>query len=97
MRHCHHFFSQRAVVMEQHHLRQITDGHIRVACNASFRRLVFAGNKPKQGGFACSVLSHQCDTLLAIDEEGDVVQHRAGRELHTNMINCYHSCRIVSC
>ena len=81
--------------MKKHHLRQVTDRHIGFLGNATTRWLVFTRNKTKQGRFARSILTHQGYPFLPVDEERDIVQHRAGRELHRYVINCQHSVRIV--
>ena len=83
----HYLFSEGLVVLKKHHLREVTDGHVRVLGNASGGRLIFARDEAQQSRFAGSVLTYEGDALLSVDEERNVVQHRPGRELHTYMIN----------
>ena len=62
----------RRVVLQDHHLRQIADVAVRRYADDASRRLLLSTEYLQHGRFACSVFSHQGNTVPIVDHETGV-------------------------
>ena len=72
----------RTTVGEDHHLRQVSHSDILLSGHHSPGGVLNTGNDFQQCGLSRSVFSHECDSLLRVDDKTDVGEERPSGKLH---------------
>ena len=65
---------ERRGVRHAHRLRQVSDRAVAVERHGARRGLLFARDDAQERGFARSVLAHQSDAVLRVDQERNIVE-----------------------
>ena len=71
-----------SIVLEFHHLRQVTDGRVIRHSHHARRRLLQATENLQHGRLARTILTDEGNTVSVIDHETHIVEQRLHTEFH---------------
>ena len=74
--------AHRAGIGQAHHLGQVTDGTLARQADRAGGGMLLTGQNLEQGGLSGTVLAHEGDAVLAVDDEAHVLKQGRGIELH---------------